>query len=214
MRVLKYALSRMMEKQTGAIILAGGRSTRMGTNKALLRLSPGGDTVIERVVSRLGEAGLAPDLLITNTPLEYAFLGLPMVPDDVPGAGPLGGILTALNHSTCERVLVVACDMPMLNPMLLRYMASLPNDYDALIPRRTGVSERERLETLHAIYSRRCIGPIGERIRAGELKVAALAEDIRVRYLDEEEMRRYDPGLQSFRNVNTPEDWEELAREE
>ncbi|HYP41750.1 MAG TPA: NTP transferase domain-containing protein, partial [Chloroflexia bacterium] len=51
----------MIDKQIGAIILAGGRSTRMGTNKALLRLSPGGHTVIERAVSRLGEAGLAPD---------------------------------------------------------------------------------------------------------------------------------------------------------
>ena len=199
-----------MDKQTGAIILAGGRSTRMGTNKALLRLSPGVHTVIERVVSRLGEAGLAPDLLITNTPREYAFLGVPMVPDDVPGAGPMGGILTALNHSPCERVLVVACDMPMLNPLLLRYMASLPGNYDALIPCWTDVSGRERLETLHAIYSRGCIGPISERIKAGDLKVAALAEDIRVRYLDEEEMRRYDPRLQSFRNVNTPEEWEEL----
>jgi molybdenum cofactor guanylyltransferase len=204
----------MMEKQTGAIILAGGSSTRMGTNKALLRLSPCGLTVIERVVTRLGEARLSPDLLVTNTPHEYAFLGLPMVPDDVPGAGPLGGIRTALNHSPYERVLVVACDMPMLNPTLLRYMVSLPGDYDAFIPRRTDVPGRERLETLHAIYSRRCIVPISERIRAGELKVAALAEDIRVRYLGEEEMRRYDPGLQSFRNVNTPEDWEELALEE
>ncbi len=203
-----------MEKQTGTAILAGGHSTRMGTNKALLRLSPGGTTVIERVMSRLGEAGVAPDLLVTNTPHEYAFLGLPMVPDDVRGAGPLGGILTALNHSPYERVLVVACDMPTLNPALLRYMASLPGGYDALIPRRTDVSGREHLETLHAIYSRRCIGPIGERIRAGELKVAVLIEDVRVLYLDEEEMRRYDPGLQSFRNVNTPGDWVELARQE
>jgi molybdopterin-guanine dinucleotide biosynthesis protein A len=204
----------MMDKQIGTIILAGGRSTRMGTNKALLRLSPGGHAVIEQAVSRLVEAGFAPDLLVTNTPHEYAFLGVAMVPDDVPGAGPLGGILTALNHSPYERVLVVACDMPMLNPMLLRYMASLPGDYDALIPRWTEVPGRKRLETLHAIYSRRCIDPIRERIRAGELKVAALVDDIRVRYLDEEEMRRYDPGMQSFRNVNTPEDWEELAREE
>ncbi|HEX9991010.1 MAG TPA: molybdenum cofactor guanylyltransferase [Chloroflexia bacterium] len=203
-----------MQKQRGVIILAGGRSTRMGTNKALLRLSPGGLTVIEQVVSRLGEAGLPPDLLITNTPHEYAFLVLPIAPDDAPGAGPLGGILTALNHSPYKRVLVVACDMPMLNPMLLRYMASLPGDYDALIPRWTDVSGRKRLETLHAIYSRGCIGPISERIKAGDLKVAALAEDIRVRYLEEGEMRRYDPGLQSFRNVNTPEDWEDLARDD
>lgn len=185
----------------------------MGTNKALLRLRPSGPTVIERVVLRLGEAGLAPDLLVTNMPQEYAFLGLAMVPDDIPGAGSLGGILTALNHSPYERTLIVACDMPMLNPTFHRYMACLPGDNDVLIPCWTDMSGRRHLETLHAIYSRRCVGPIRERIRAGKLKVAELVQDVRVQYIEEEEIRRYDPHLRGFRNVNTPGDWEQIVRD-
>src|SRR5215210_1282457 len=98
----------------GAVILAGGSSTRMGANKALLRAKPGGPTVVERVIARLTEAGLAPILHVTNTPEEYGFLDLPMVGDDVPAAGSLGGMLTALNHSACERTMIVACDMPWL----------------------------------------------------------------------------------------------------
>src|SRR6266511_914784 len=91
----RFALSPIQ----GAAILAGGRSTRMGTNKALLRIEPGGPTLIELVVARLIEAGIPPTLLVTSPatlmPDEYAFLGLPTAPDDIPGAGALGGILTA-----------------------------------------------------------------------------------------------------------------------
>jgi molybdopterin-guanine dinucleotide biosynthesis protein A len=89
-------------------------------------------------------------------------------------------------------------------------MASLPIDADALVPRWIGAEGNPHIETLHAIYSRRCIEPIHKRIEAGRLKVQALFDDLSVRYLGEAEMRRYDPGLESFRNVNTPEEWEEL----
>jgi molybdopterin-guanine dinucleotide biosynthesis protein A len=182
----------------------------MGTNKALLQVRPGGPTVIESVVARLREAGLAPDLLVTNSPDTFAFLDIPMQPDDIPGSGSLGGIYTALNHLPHDRVLVLACDMPLLNPTLLRYMASLPTDADALVPRWTDAEGIPHIETLHTIYSRRCIEPIRGRVESGRLKVQALLDDVSVRYLGEEEMRRYDPGLDSFRNVNTPEEWEEL----
>jgi molybdenum cofactor guanylyltransferase len=194
----------------GVALLAGGASTRMGTNKALLRANPDSPTLIENVVARLGEAGLTPDLLVTNTPATFAFLHLPMRADDILGAGPLGGIYTALHHLEYERALVVGCDMPLLNPGLLRYMAGLPADADALVPRWTDARGNWRVETLHAIYSRRCVGPIRGRIEAGRLKVGALLDEVSVRYLDEAEMRRYDPGLESFRNANTPEEWEGL----
>jgi molybdopterin-guanine dinucleotide biosynthesis protein A len=166
--------------------------------------------MIEVVVARLSEAGLAPHLLVTNSPGVFAFLNIPTVPDDIPGAGPLGGIYTALNYLTDERTLVVACDMPLLNPALLRYMASLPTGADVLVPRWTDADGNRHIETLHAIYSRRCLGPIRERIEAGKLKVRALLEDVSVEYVDQEELRCYDPGLESFRNINTPEEWERL----
>lgn len=193
---------------TGAAILAGGRSSRMGMDKAWLRFRPGGPTLIEGVVERLTEAGLGSDLLVvTNSPQEYGFLGLRLVSDDIPGVGPLGGILTALAHSTRKRVLVVACDMPALNPALLRYMAHMPDSADVLIPRWFNADGQERLETLHAVYSRRCIEPIRKRIEADSLKVRGLLEDVSVRYLDESEVRQFDPQLSSFRNVNTTEEW-------
>lgn len=194
----------------GVAVLAGGASSRMGTNKALLRARPGGPTMIETAVARLTEAGLAPHLLVTNSPGTVSFLNIPTAPDDTPGAGPLGGIYTALNHLACERILVVACDMPLLNPRLLRYMASLPAAADALVPRWTGAEGSPHIETLHAIYSRQCVEPIRRRIEAGKLMVRALLDELNVQYLDEAEMRRYDPGLVSFRNVNTPEEWEWL----
>jgi molybdopterin-guanine dinucleotide biosynthesis protein A len=186
----------------------------MGTNKALLRARPDGPTVVEEVVARLTDAGVHPNLLVTNTPHKYTFLNLPVVPDDIPGAGPLGGILTALHHSSSERVLVVACDMPLLNPHLIRYMLSLPGDYDALVPRWTNEAGDVAIETLHAIYSRRCTEAIYKRIAAGRLKLHELLQDVAVRYLHDAELRRYDPHLQSFRNVNTPEEWASLINGE
>ncbi|MEA2573053.1 MAG: molybdenum cofactor guanylyltransferase [Chloroflexia bacterium] len=194
----------------GVAVLAGGASTRMGTNKALLRARPDGPTMVETVVARLSEAGLTPDLLVTNSPEVFAFLDIPTVPDEIPGSGSLGGIYTALNHMTQDRTLVVACDMPLLNPDLLRYMASLPTQADALVPRWTGSDGISHVETMHTIYSRRCLEPARQRIAAGRLKVQALLEDVSVEYLEEIEMRRHDPGLASFRNVNTLEDWEWL----
>ncbi len=194
----------------GVAVLAGGASTRMGTNKALLRPRPNTPSLIETVVARLSEAGLAPHLLVTNSPQDFAFLNIPIVTDDIPGEGSLGGIYTALNHPTDERTLIVACDMPLLNPALLRYMASLSTEADVLVPRWTDAEGNPRIEMLHAIYSRRCIEPIRKRIEAGKLKVQALLEDVSVEYLDEAELRRYDPQLESFRNINTPQEWERL----
>ncbi len=175
------------QERTGAIILAGGRSTRMGRNKALLQLHPGGLTLIESVVARLREADLPPTLLVTNTPDDYAFLGIHMVPDDIQDAGALGGILTALAHSPYARNLIVACDMPFLSPALLKHMASLPDDNDAIVPCWTDPEGRLQVETLHAIYSSRCIEPVRRRIVEGNLKVADLLEDISVLYLEEAE---------------------------
>ncbi|HYP21314.1 MAG TPA: molybdenum cofactor guanylyltransferase, partial [Chloroflexia bacterium] len=199
-----------MNHGLGVAVLAGGASVRMGVDKALLRGRPGGPTMIEAVVARLRAAGLAPDLLVTNSPAIFSFLGIPMQPDEIRGVGPTGGIYTALSHLPCERVLVVGCDMPLLNPGLLRYMAELPYDADALVPRWTDAEGHLHVETLHAIYSRRCMEPVRRRIEAGRLKVRALLDEVSVRYLDDGEMRRHDPGLESFRNANTPEEWERL----
>jgi molybdopterin-guanine dinucleotide biosynthesis protein A len=182
----------------------------MGTNKALLRLAPSGPTVIEAVVERLRDAGLDNPLLVTNTPDDYAFLRLDTVPDDIPGAGALGGIFTAVRHSGAPRTLVVACDMPLLNPALLRYMASLPGPYDALVPRLVQPDGTPRHEPLHAIYGQAC-GPAAARlVTSGTRRVGALLDEVNPSYLDERDILPHDPTLMSFANANTPGEWERI----
>jgi molybdopterin-guanine dinucleotide biosynthesis protein A len=182
----------------------------MGSNKALLRVGPDGPTLIETVVACLAQGGFSAPTIITNTPGEYTFLHLPTFPDDTPGNGALGGILTVLRHSSHSHVLVVACDMPFLNPALLRYMASVPAGYDVLAPIWSGSAGKRRVEPLHAIYSKTALPMIEHRIAAGELKLHKLLDTLNTVYLPEEETRLHDPQLLSFRNVNTPEDWARL----
>lgn len=195
------------ETYTTAAILAGGASTRMGTNKALLRLRPGGPTLIEMVAHRLREAGFARPLLITNASHDYAFLGLTCVPDDLPGCGPLGGLYTALSHSQSARTLLIACDMPFLSSELLRYMAALPGEAEAWVPRWVEDGE-QRLEPLHSIYSQACKSVIEARLNARRFGLIQLLDNLNAHYIEEPVLRKHDPRLQSFHNVNTVKDWE------
>jgi molybdopterin-guanine dinucleotide biosynthesis protein A len=188
----------------GSIILAGGQSRRMGQNKALLRHGGTGATLIERVVAAAAPFG--PVLLVTNTPETYAFLGLPSVPDAELGQGPLAGLYAGLAAAEPEYNFALACDMPQVQPALLAYMAALPRDYDVLIPRWTAPDGSEQLETLHAIYSKACVPAIATAFATGRRRLIAFFADVRVRYLDEPELRAVDPDLRSFRNLNTPEE--------
>lgn len=184
------------------VVQAGGRSTRMGGEpKALLDL--GGRRIIDRVIDAL--AAVLPDLLlVTNTPDVYAGLGVPMVPDAYPGAGSLGGIYSGLRAAAGDAALTVACDMPFLDPAVMRLIVARAGDADVVIPRVGG-----QLETLHAMYGRRCLGPMEQRIAAGRLKITGFFEDVTVVEVAEAEIRRLaDPDV-VFMNVNTPD---ELAR--
>ena len=201
-----------MDSQTGAdlgsIILAGGQSRRMGRNKALLRLTPDGPTLIEQVIAAVAPFG--PIVLVTNTPDPYAFLNLPMVPDTSLGQGPLAGLYSGLEAATTRYNFVLACDMPRLQPALLRHMAALPHEYDVLVPRWTAPGGEEQLETLHAIYSKACLPAIAECLQRGRLRMIAFYPAVRVQYLDEPDLRRHDPTLASFRKLNTPDEVAEL----
>jgi molybdopterin-guanine dinucleotide biosynthesis protein A len=184
------------------VIQAGGRSTRMGGEpKALLEL--GGRRIIERVVDALAPV-LSDLLVVTNTPDLYAFLGLPMVPDAYPGAGSLGGIYSGLRAADGDGVFTVACDMPFLRADVARLVIDRAGDGDVVIPR-----VGDQLETLHAVYARRCLPAMESRIAAGRLKITGFFPDVQVVEIAESEVARIaDPGV-VFMNVNTPD---ELAR--
>lgn len=187
-----------MSEPVTVAILAGGRSSRMGTDKSFVPLL--GKTMIQHVIARVRPLG-AQTILITNRPDDYAPLGLPMFPDVLPDKGSLGGLYTALTCSPTAYTLCVACDMPFLNPALLKYLLSLREGYDVIVPRINGFPE-----ALHAVYSKACLGPMREKIDQGRLKVIGFYGHVRVRFVEEEEVRRFDPALRSFINVNTPEE--------
>ncbi|MCX7806281.1 MAG: molybdenum cofactor guanylyltransferase, partial [Planctomycetota bacterium] len=147
------------EGRAWGAILAGGRGSRMGADKALLRI--GGRTLIERAAGAMAEVFGDRLLIVTDRPDRFAGMALPRVATDlVPGAGPLGGLLTALREVGDAPVFAVACDMPGLDPAVMRAQLDLWRDgeADALVPVAAG-----RPQPLHAIYSRVCIG-IAEKL--------------------------------------------------
>jgi len=184
------------------VILVGGKSTRYGRNKALVKI--GGIPLIERVTHVL-QPLFKNVVLITNTPKTYAHLNLPMYQDIIKGLGPLGGIYTALKSISEEAGFFVACDMPTLNPDLIAYMVELWKDHDVVAPKITW-----KIEALHALYRKSCLPPIEKLIKNGQYQVIRFFDLVSVRYVDENEIKRFDPSLRSFFNINLPEDLKEV----
>jgi len=183
------------------VILAGGRNRRMGRNKALL---PVGDrTLVEVIAARLREAGLDPLLLVANTPEAYAHLGLPVVPDALPSGHPLVGVYSGVLHADGP-AFVCACDMPLLNPTLIHALAALADGVDAVVPRHDG-----EYEPLHAVYTPACLDAI-RRCIAEQGRSTGFLTEVRVRVVEEDDLREIDPELRSFVNVNTPEEYADV----
>ena len=199
------------------VILAGGKSRRMGQNKALLPL--GGDSLIAHVIRRMRRV-TDELLLITNAPAEYAHLGLPMHTDMIPDAGALGGIYTGLTYASHDVVVCVACDSPFLQPKLLSYLISILGEYDAVMPytenRTKGIevtnpshsTDQMTLQTLCAVYAKRCLPVIEQMLNEPDLRVHALQERANILTVAPEIWKTYDAKGHSFFNVNTPEDFE------
>jgi molybdopterin-guanine dinucleotide biosynthesis protein A len=124
-----------------------------------------------------------------------------------PGKGSLGGIYTAVHAALYSHCLVVACDMPFLNADLLWYLAQVASGFDVVVPR-----IGEFPETLHAVYGKECLEPIRQCLLADRLKIISFFDDVRVRYVERDEVARFDPTFRSFLNINTPDDWERVRR--
>ena len=183
-------------------ILAGGQSTRMGRDKSFANLR--GKPLISHVLERVTNLSL-PIILIANHQEPYKFLGLPIFGDIVVGKGSLGGLYTAIFHSSTSHTLYVACDMPCLNPSLLRYLIAQSQDYDAVVPRID-----ELPQAFHAIYRKSCLPLVEKQVQQGNLKVRDLYSKMNTRFVDKGELQLFDPLLKSLINVNTPEALEEL----
>lgn len=185
------------------IVLAGGESRRMGSDKAFLTLD--GIPLIEHVLRTL-RAVFPRTIIVTNTPAAYAMYDAVVVVDSLDKRGPLTGIYSGLLHSRDEYNFVVACDMPFLNQDLIAYMAGLAQGHDIVVPKVAGY-----LEPLHALYHRRLLPVIEERLRQDARQIRGIYSNARVRYVTETEIHRFDPETRSFKNLNTMEEYKEAT---
>jgi molybdopterin-guanine dinucleotide biosynthesis protein A len=193
-------------RNISAAIMAGGRSRRMGRNKALLPYR--GRPLITQVYETLQT--LFEDIfLVTNDPGLFDFLPCVKIPDRIPGKGPISGIDAALRRSRHPYVLVVGCDAPFLSPSLLKLLIGKTAGTDIVIP-----CGPKGPEPLCAIYGKECLPLIEESIRKGEFTLVELGKRLRTREVSLEEVAAIDPGFRSFRNINTPEDYQTLTENE
>lgn len=184
--------------KVSAAVMAGGKSRRMGRDKAWLDLGDG-RPIVQRVIDAISQ--VADEVLIVANDERYRSLGLRVVADRFPEGGVLGGIATGVGAAEHDRVLVAACDMPFLEPAVFRLLVERAEDHDVVIPR-----VGEELEALHALYRRSCLGPMERALGAGRMRVISFFPEVRVLEVGEDELRGVDPALRGFTNLNTPED--------
>jgi len=193
--------SEKIEGITG-VILAGGASRRMGSNKALLDVE--GNSIISRIYRTL--ANLFHDVIIvTNSPHDYDFLPCRKVPDIYANFGSIAGLHSALTHSSTVHTFVTACDMPFLDQSIIRYLCHLQQEggAEATIPYSEGGQE-----PLHGVYSAACKDIFERAIQSGERKVVDILKKINIRNVTYDEVQSIGGQSASFLNVNTPEEYE------
>jgi molybdopterin-guanine dinucleotide biosynthesis protein A len=189
------------------IVLAGGKSLRLGHDKITEKV--GNTSLLEKVISSLEP--LSEEIIIVTAkerdlPQLAGRSKVKTISDILPGRGSLGGIYTGLVSSYSFYNLVVAADMPFLNEALLRYMIEAADGFDFVLPR-----VKKWFEPLHAVYSKNCIPAIKNVLDQGKRVIIDIFDYVKVRYIEEEEIDRFDPGHLSFFNINTKEDLE-MAR--
>lgn len=185
--------------KASGIILAGGKNTRIKTEKAFIQLGPG-STLIENIIE-IFEKFFSEIITVTNNPQAYLKFGTKVVEDLVKDKGPLGGIFSGLCFSTSQINFVVGCDMPFLNPDLINYILQKPAEYDVVIPEIKG-----KTETLFARYSKNSLPVILHHMLKDELKVQSVLAELKVLKITSHEIDKLDPEHLSFFNVNTQED--------
>jgi molybdopterin-guanine dinucleotide biosynthesis protein A len=183
------------------VIQAGGKSSRMGTDKSLLSFR--GTTLLDWLVGRV--AHLTDDLLIiSNNPALQKRMPYPVYPDIILDRGPLGGLFSGLSYAKREAVAMIACDMPLTNPVLLAEEARLLDDLgvDVVIPAPDG-----KTEPLHAVYRKStCLAVVDSALQAGRSRLIEWHDQVRVHAMDLDAIKVFDPEMTAFININTPDD--------
>lgn len=204
---LAYNLPMTQAFLVGGFILTGGHSRRMGRDKALLELE--GRPLVLRTADLLRP--LVADVVLVGAPERYRHLGLPVLADCLAERGPLAGIVTALAATQLDWNLIVACDLPHLETRFLEFLLQQAcagdTEVDAVVPR-TGAL----WQPLCAAYHRRCREAFEEVLRAGESKITAALDRVRVRAIPSAELERFAFDARIFKNMNTPAELAEARR--
>lgn len=184
------------------IILAGGKSSRLGRNKAFLEWE--GHPLIERSLQVLRSI-FSEIIISTNNPELYSLYGEKTVSDLFIDQGPLGGLHACLREAQYDYSFFVACDMPFLDPEVIRFLAGLIGKESVIVPEVAG-----GLHPLHAFYRKNCLPIIEKKLEAKRLKLIEVYQECSVRYVREEEFQRFPQISRTFSNINTPQEWLEL----
>lgn len=192
-----------MKDDVTGVILIGGKSTRIGCDKAFLPF--GGVPIFEKVLDALGRH-LEKIMLVGDRPERFSEYGLPVYPDLYPGSS-LGGLYTGLHASETRYIFAAPCDLPYANADLLQYLISLRDGYDAVVP-----VTPSGPEPLYAVYSKECLDPMRELLEAGNFRIFDFYSRVRVRRVPDAELSRQDISSMAFINVNTMEEYERILR--
>jgi len=187
-----------------AIILAGGKSSRMGRPKALAPFD--NEPLIVHIVRAL-KSMFAEAVVVAAPEQELPPLPATVVRDEVAYQGPVGGIYYGLKAAQGEFCFVTSCDVAFTNLSLISFLISQISNYDVVVP-----YWQERFQPLHAVYRRSVLPLLKEQLERGELRPIFLYDKVRTRKVQEDEIRRLDPEGLSFLNMNTPEDYEEALK--
>jgi len=194
------------------LILAGGKSRRMGSDKRFLEI--GGQALLARTIA-VCEGLFEEILIVTAVPETLIETQHKVVHDIIPGCATLGGIYTGLSYASLDYGFVVACDMPWVQPGLVKFLVECVHEphgtaYDVIIPKLLS-----GLQPTHTVYSKRCLPFLKEMLDRRDLKVQALCDrdNLSVRYVTTDEIKEFDPHQRAFANINTPEDLENARRD-
>lgn len=187
--------------KTCGVILAGGKSTRMGTNKALLQLN--NQPVIERIADELQ---LISDelIIVANDPADYQYLNLSLISDRYPNKGPLAGIETAMYHFAADQYIISACDTPFIDHQVYQHLLSSLGGYDAVVPKFDN-----HLHPLSGVYTRQVLPIIQEKIEQNDLRVKSFFNHLNIHYLQTFNNIEKKQLEKHFFNMNNPDQYKQ-----
>lgn len=193
-------LKMSQSKRITGIILSGGKSSRMGTEKGLVNYK--GKALIEYSVEAL--SSFCDHLLISSGNDAYSYLGLPIIPDEIPNCGPIGGIYSCMKAFPSDIYLVASCDVPHIDSQVFKHLLESLGEFQAVIP----IDSKGKKQPLVACYSSDCFPVFQKELQEGKLKMMKLLSKLDVYY---QPIRQQENGLSSnlFFNANTPEDLQE-----